>query len=70
MIKKYNHDEYMVDDTFKRGGLKREMVEDLTELEAKDLVCNLMDCITKITLNVTLNGRKVADIAEEHGFVV
>lgn len=53
MIKNYNHSSYVVDGYFRRSVKKGEKeyrytVNDLTEQEAKDLVCNLMDCVGEI----------------------
>lgn len=61
----YNHDEYNVDSTFLRSCEHRERVSSLTEEEAKDLVCSLMDMIDKI------GGRleEVRDIFEEEQFL-
>ena len=72
MIKRYKHEDYIVDDHFKRvkgQGSERQdyryTVQDLDELQAKDLVCKLMDSFQKV-ISV---GASIKEIAEEQGFV-
>ena len=70
-IKKYQHNKFVVDSLFKRTmpkgpveAFQANLVSDLTELEAKDLCCDLMVCIDK------LSGvrDRIGDILEEYNF--
>lgn len=66
LVSKKNHGNYIVDDTFKRTGQMRCRVSDLTELEAKDLVCSLMDCVQ----GMVYESHRALAIAEKHNFSV
>jgi len=66
---KKKHEDYVVDSTFRRTQTYRYLVSDLTEAEAKDLVCDLMDCVQKLIGGVkTLEGL-VKETADTHNFV-
>ena len=46
------HADYLVDQTFSRTKQYRYKVSEMTEAEAKDLVCDMMDCVAKLQVKV------------------
>ncbi len=68
LIKKYKHSIYNLDSTFECSGLERRDVSQLTEMEAKDLACNLMDCIEQFTRCGQRQYEKMQQIALKYNF--